>query len=206
MYVRWQHWYMWPLYAATAIKWQFYDDLRDLITGRIGSQRFPRPRGWDLAVFLGGKAVFFSLALGIPLLRHPWWAVLGCYAVASMVLGFLLSVVFQMAHCVEEAEFPLPSRETGRMTSAWAEHQVATSVDFARGNRVLSCLLGGLNFQIEHHLFPRVCHVHYSALSKIVEQACQEMGVRYREHKTLWAGMASHFRWLRKMGLPMTTG
>ena len=97
---------------------------------------------------------------------HPLWAVLLFYFTASLVQGLALSVVFQLAHCVEEAAFPLPRQDTGRMEKGWAEHQVETTVDFARRNRLLSWFIGGLNFQIEHHLFPRICHVHYPALRR----------------------------------------
>jgi linoleoyl-CoA desaturase len=103
---------------------------------------------------------------------------------------------------VEEAEFPLPRPDTGRIENAWAIHQAETTVDFARRSRVMAWLLGGLNFQIEHHLFPHVCHVNYPALAKVVEQTCHDFGVRYTEHKSFRAGLASHYRWLRRMGRP----
>jgi linoleoyl-CoA desaturase len=203
---RWQHYYLWPLYGLMAIKWHLFDDFRDLITGRIGEHRVPRPRGWELALFLAGKAVFFSLAFGIPALFHPLGAVLLFYGVAAVVGGIVLSLVFQLAHAVEQAEFPLPREGSGRIEKGWAIHQVETTVDFARQSRVASWLLGGLNFQVEHHLFPRVCHVNYPAISKLVEQACPEFGVRYAEHRSFWAGVAAHFRWLRRMGLPGPAG
>ena len=114
----------------------------------------------------------------------------------------MLSVVFQVAHCVEEAEFHIPHEETGSLEHAWAVHQAETTVDFARDNRPLSWWVGGLNFQIEHHLFPQVCHVHYPAIAPIVEQVCQEYGVPYHAHPTFWAGLVSHYRWLRQMGRP----
>jgi len=203
---RWQHFYLWPLYGLLAISWHLYGDFKDLVTGRIGGHRIPRPKGWDLVVFILGKAAFFALAFGTPLLLHPFWVVLLFYAVTAVVVGIVLSVVFQLAHAVEQAEFPLPRPDTGRIENAWAVHQAETTVDFARRSRVVSWLLGGLNFQIEHHLFPRVCHVNYPAISKLVEQTCREFGVRYQEHKSFWAGVAAHFRWLRRMGMADTTG
>ena len=115
-----------------------------------------------------------------------------------------LSVVFQLAHCVEEAAFPMPRPDTGRMERAWAAHQFETTVDFARGSRLLSWFIGGLNFQIEHHLFPRICHVHYPAIAPLVEETCREFGLRYMAHETFLAGVVSHFRWLRRMGMPGT--
>jgi linoleoyl-CoA desaturase len=199
---RWQHYYLWPLYGLSAIKWQLYDDFRDVILGRMGEHRFARPKGWDLAIFAGGKAIFLTLTFGIPLFFHSVGVVALFYAAAALVVGVIMSVVFQLAHCVEHAEFPLPDEETGRIENAWAIHQVETTVDFARRSKVVAWFLGGLNYQIEHHLFPRICHVNFPALSKVVEETCREFGVKYTEHKSVWAGVASHFRWLRRMGMP----
>lgn len=133
------------------------------------------------------------------------WVVALFYVVATIVIGIVLSVVFQLAHCVEAAELPLPRHDTGRIENSWAIHQVETTVDFARRSRVAAWLLGGLNFQIEHHLFPRICHVNYPVISKLVEQTCRELGVKYSEHESFWSGVASHFRWLRRMGMPDTS-
>src|SRR5205823_4622311 len=99
-------------------------------------------------------------------------------------------------------DFPLPGPDAGRMEAPWAVHQVETTVDFARGNRFLSWIVGGLNFQIEHHLFPRISHVHYPALAPLIEETCREFGVRYTAHQTFRASLASHYRWLRRMGSP----
>ncbi len=197
---RLQHYYLWGLYALLPIKWQFYDDFRNVIAGRIGGHRLAWPKGWDLANFIGGKLVFFSLAFVIPLLLHSIWAIVALYLLASCVLGVVLSVVFQLAHCVEEANFPMPDDGTGRMAAPWAVHQVETTVNFAPDNRLVSWYVGGLNFQIEHHLFPNVCHIHYPAIARTVEATCAEFGVRYDVHPTLFNAIASHFRWLRRMG------
>ena len=198
---RLQHFYLWALYGLLPIKWQLYDDFRDVLIGRIGRYPFARPKGWDLATFIGGKMTFLTLALVVPLCIHPLWVVLPFYVAATFVQGVVLSVVFQMAHCVEDAAFPLPRRDTGRIETAWAVHQVETTVDFGRGNWLLSTFVGGLNFQIEHHLFPRICHLHYPALARLVEETCREFGVRYTAHETFLKGVASHFRWLRQMGM-----
>lgn len=200
---RLQGFYLWVLYGFLAIKWHFVDDFYQIAVGRIGGHRIRRPRGKDLLVFIAGKALFFSIAFIVPMLLHPWWAVLGVYAIAAFVSGVVLSVVFQLAHCVEEAAFPEPLllAEGGeRMETEWAVHQVQTTVNFARRNRVLSWFLGGLNFQIEHHLFSRICHVHYPALSRLVEEACREFGIRYTVHRTFWSALASHFNHLVAMG------
>lgn len=200
---RLQHWYLWALYGFMTVRWHLYGDFRDLVMRDVGGQLVPRPRGGALAIFVAGKAVFFTLAFVLPLCCHAWWKVLLCYALIAGVVGVVLSVVFQLAHCVEEADFPLPDAETNRMEDNWMIHQIHTTVDFARRSRLLCWLLGGLNFQVEHHLFPRICHIHYPEISRIVEATCREFGVRYNEHRTLWAGLASHYRWLRRMGLPV---
>lgn len=200
---RWQHLYLWLLYGLLAIKWQLVDDFRKLISGRISNQPFPRPRGWELVILVAGKAIFFALAFGIPLRFHSVGVVLLYYGVAGLVTGTAPSVVFQVAHCVEEAEFPVPRASTGRIDHAWAVHQAETTVDFARRSRLVAWLVGGLNFQTEHHLFPRISHVNYPAISTLVEETCRDFGIRYTEFTSFRAGM--NFRWLRRMGMPNTT-
>ncbi|WP_266169981.1 fatty acid desaturase family protein [Dyella subtropica] len=196
---RWQHIYLWMLYGLTVVSWHLHDDFRDIITGTIGKRRVPRPRGKDLAVFVLGKVVFFALAFGLPLVFHSVGTVLLYYAAVAVVTGFQLALVFQLAHAVEEAAFPLPS-EPGRMAKPWAIHQLETTANFSRDSRVITWLVGGLNFQVEHHLFPRICHVHYPAISRVVEATCHEYGVPYHANRSLGAGIASHYRWLRRMG------
>ena len=197
---RWQHYYLWLLYGFLGIKWHFYDDFYCLITGKIGDRAYPRPRRNNLVIFIAGKLVFFAIGFIIPLFFHSVWQVLGSYCLASATLGIVLSVVFQLAHVVEEATFPLPDVDAAMIDNDWAIHQVETTVDFSRNNPFITWLIGGLNFQIEHHLFPNICHVNYPAISKIVEQTCQEFEVKYNYHSSFGAGCISHFRWLRRMG------
>jgi linoleoyl-CoA desaturase len=201
---RWQHWYVWLLYGAMAMKWHLYDDFRLVINGRMGEHVVPGPRGRQLAIFVAGKVAFLTLAFGLPLLFHPLWVVAGVYVLTASVLGLVLGTVFQLAHCVEEADFPLDS-SPGRIENAWAVHQVETTVDFAPRSIAASWLLGGLNFQIEHHLFSRICHVNYPAIAPIVERTCAEFGVRYNQKGTMAAAVRSHYRWLRRMGSAAAT-
>jgi linoleoyl-CoA desaturase len=198
---RWQHLYLWPLYGLLAVKWLLYDDFRDVLAARIGGHKIPRPRGWEWALFFGGKAAFFTLAFGIPMLFHPFLTVAFFYGVVAVVTGIALSMVFQVVHVVEQAGFPMPRADTGSIENTWAVHQVETTVDYARNSRIVLWLVGALNFQIEHHLFPRLCHVNYPGISKLVEATCLEYGVRYSEHASFRTGLASHYRWLRQMGL-----
>ncbi|HVG93449.1 MAG TPA: acyl-CoA desaturase [Planctomycetota bacterium] len=199
---RWQRFYMWFLYGLLVIKWQIVDDWRDLVRARIGEHRVPRPRGVEAVVFVAGKLVFYAMAFVVPLLMHPLTSVLVCYAVAAGVAGIVLGIVFQLAHVVEEASFPVPAPETGRLADEWAVSQVRTTVDFARSSRVTTWLVGGLNFQVEHHLFPRISHVHYPEISKLVEETCREFHVPFAAHPTFMSAVRSHFRWLERMGAP----
>jgi linoleoyl-CoA desaturase len=121
----------------------------------------------------------------------------------SFILGMTLAVVFVLAHCVREAAFVAAED----VKTEWTTHQIETTVDFARGNRLLNWYLGGLNYQVEHHLYPNICHVHYPALSAIVEEVSRDFGVRYQAHDTMFAAVRSHYRVLRDLGrgagLPM---
>ncbi len=197
---RWQHIYLWPLYGIMAARWHLWGDFKDVITGNLGPHRIPRPKGWELALFIAGKVVSIGLLLALPMFFHAWWIVLIFYAVVTGVLGMTLSIVFQLAHCVEEADFLVPEPGTLMMSNPWAVHQARSTVDFARKSRILAWLLGGLNFQIEHHLFPQICHINYPAMSRIVEETCRDYGVKYSVHATFRAGLRSHYRWLRRMG------
>lgn len=199
---RFQQWYVWPLYGVMAMKWHFYDDFRDLVTGRVGEHRVPRPRGLDLATLVIGKVLFFTLAFVIPLTQHSVAAVVTFYALTAAVVGVTLSVVFQLAHCVDEAAFVEPAEGAESLDSVWAIHQVESSVNFARKSRFATWYLGGLNFQIEHHLMPGICHVHYPKLAPIVADVCKEFGVRYAQYRTFREGIVAHYRWLEKMGRP----
>jgi linoleoyl-CoA desaturase len=114
--------------------------------------------------------------------------------------GFVLSIVFQLAHTVEHTHFPLPEEETGRLSDEWAIHQLKTTANFATKNKLISFLVGGLNFQVEHHLFPKISHIHYPAISKIIRSTCTEFNVPYIEYPRMRQAIASHVSFLRDMG------
>jgi linoleoyl-CoA desaturase len=193
---RYQYLYLWLAYGCLAPSWQFYGDFECLVRGRIGTQRMPRPRGWDLVSLIVGKVVFLGLMFVIPAFLHPLRTVMIFYGLVSFTLGWSLSVVFQLAHCVEDAKFPKPRSDSRQIDNEWAVHQVETTVDFARDNPLLTWYLGGLNFQVEHHLFPRICHLHYPALSAIVERVCLQFGVQYSAYRSMSDALASHHRFL----------
>jgi linoleoyl-CoA desaturase len=198
---RFQWIYMWLLYAVFALQWQLGGEFRNLASKRwCGTTHVPAPRGRELVIFWAGKAAFLGLAFGVPSLLHPVGDVLLTYLMAVVTLGLVLATVFQVAHVSDAATFRACTPGGPAVARPWAEHQVETTVNFARGNRLLNWYLGGLNHQIEHHLFPKVCHVHYAALAPIVEQVCRDHGVRYYTHPTMRAALLAHARWLYVMG------
>jgi linoleoyl-CoA desaturase len=196
---RYQHVYIWPLYLLMGLRWQTVGDVAALARGRVGESALRAPRGWNLAGLIAGKAVFVCWALLIPMLVYPWWMVLIAYAGFTMVTSLIMATTFQLAHCVEEASFASPA-ELRAEKRVWAVHEVETTVDFCPRNSVLTWMLGGLNFQIEHHLFPRVPHTHYPRIARIVRRNCELHGVRYTAQPSLWAALRSHVAHLRTMG------
>jgi linoleoyl-CoA desaturase len=199
---RYQHLYMWALYGFTVFHMHFVEDFLNVKHGRVGPHRFPRPTGVRLFEVYASKLFVLGWALVVPMLFHPWWLVLTFYAATWFAVGVILGVVFQVAHCLDESVFPVEDPDTRRIDNAWAVHQVETTTDFAQGNRLLTWYLGGLNYQIEHHLFPQVCHIHHPRLAGIVRQVCAEFGVNYTAHPGFGSAVASHARLLRRMGRP----
>ena len=197
---RFQHIYIWGIYALLAINWQLFGDFRALIKPGVGDTRVTRPRGWDLICFVVGKATFLTFAFVIPLLRHGPLPTIGIYALTASALGLTLAIVFQLAHCLEEAQFRVPAEWNRRIDRDFTAHQVETAVEFARDSRLWTWYLGGLNYQVEHHLFPKTCHIHYPAISSIVEATCRDHGVSHLSHPTMRSALRSHVRWLRRMG------
>ncbi|MBK8497645.1 MAG: acyl-CoA desaturase [Flavobacteriales bacterium] len=148
------------------------------------------------------KLAYFAVIIGLPLaLGLPWLQVAIGFLIMHFTAGIILTVVFQLAHTVEGTTHPLPNAE-GVIDNDWAIHQVETTVDFCPGNGFVNWYVGGLNYQIEHHLFPRVAHVHYPALALIVQRTAEEFGITYRVNLTLWSALRSHYATLAKLGLP----
>lgn len=146
------------------------------------------------------KLAYFSLFIGVPLLAGVvFWQVLLGFLLMHLIGGIILTVIFQLAHSVEETTFPLPN-EQGAIENEWAIHQMETTVNFSRRNRILSWYVGGLNFQVEHHLFPKICHIHYPRIAGIVQNTAKEFNVPYLEHRSFFHAVRSHFAMLRRFG------
>jgi linoleoyl-CoA desaturase len=201
---RHQWYYAFFLYAILTLYWGLFKDLVQYIQyKRSGVNRNDQSSNlWWLVRVTVMKLSYFFIAVGLPIIVGLiWWQVVLGFLLMHVVAGLILSVVFQMAHTVEETEFPVPDA-SGNLENSWAVHQMKTTMNFARGNKWLSWYVGGLNYQVEHHLFTRICHVHYPAISEIVKKTASEFGVPYLEKKTFWEAFKSHVGLLKKHGAP----
>jgi len=160
-----------------------------------------RDRIKKFIVMIAFKVVYYIYILAIPMivLDIPWWYIILGFLLMHGVAGIILSVTFQLAHVVEGTTFPMPD-EKGNIENEWAIHQLNTTADFAAKHPIVTFYVGGLNYQAIHHLFPRICHVHYPNLAPIVEQTAKEFGVTYLYFPTVREAFMSHLRMLKKLG------
>jgi linoleoyl-CoA desaturase len=200
---RFQHLYGWLAYGFATLFWVFVKDYKYFLQRDLGPYRDIRHPREEWAVLIVGKLLHYGWSLAIPLwvLPIPWWQVLLGVLVMHLTAGTILGVVFQLAHVVEGVDYPAPDAG-GAMEHAWVVHEMATTANFAPGARLLSWYVGGLNYQIEHHLFPKVCSLHYPAISRIVKRAAEQYGFTYHEQPTLASAIASHYRMLNRLGRP----
>lgn len=197
---RFQHIYVWFLYTLLLLVWVFESDYRKYFKKRVGTVPIKKMSLWDHFAFWIAKAgyAFMMIALPIWLVGFLPWLV--GFLIIAMSAGFILSIVFQLAHTVEHTSFPTPSADANSIENEWAIHQIETTANFATRNKLISWLVGGLNFQIEHHLFPKVSHIHYPAISKIIKKTCEEYGIRYIEFRHMRHAIVSHAVHLKRMG------
>ena len=196
---KYQHFYVWFLYAMLYILWVFVLDYTKYFRRKIGSTPLKKMRLYDHLVFWTFKVVYLFLFIIIPIALVGWSYWLVGFLTFTLVAGFILSIVFQLAHTVEHTAFPI-AEDNNKMPDEWAIHQLKTTANFATRNKIISWLIGGLNFQIEHHLFPKISHIHYPAISNIIRQVCQEYGLQYIEYPRMRHAVVSHVQFLRKMG------
>jgi linoleoyl-CoA desaturase len=199
---RYQAWYFPVVYSMIALDFIMRDFMMVSIGKSDASHIYPKMSATDKVTFWAGKLFFFVIMFALPLLVFPWWQVLIGFLVVMLTVGLILGVVFQLAHICADAAFPAPIGNPPRIDNEWAVHQVETTVDFAPHNRVLDWYIGGLNYQIEHHLLPHICHLNYPRLAPIVRATCEEFGVRYTCHATRREAFAWHWRELRLLGRP----
>jgi linoleoyl-CoA desaturase len=197
---RYQHIYFWFLYAMLYIFWIFVLDYQKYFKGRIGEVPLKNMTLKDHLIFWGFKVLHLALFILIPIYTLGFVSWLVGFSIFAVLAGLVISIVFQLAHTVEHTHFPMPNEVTGRLDDEWAVHQLKTTANFAPHSKLISWFVGGLNFQIEHHLFPKVSHIHYPQLRQIIKQTCAEFNVPYIEFPKMRHAVASHVAFLRQMG------
>jgi linoleoyl-CoA desaturase len=197
---KYQHIYMFVLYALGSVSWTFFNDYQKYFTGKITGTPMKKMPTKDVIIFWTTKAANLFIFLVLPIMIFGPGVGVAFFFIKHAALGFTLSFVFQMAHCVSDARFPEPDPHSNKIENEWALHQVATTANFSMNSKLVSWIVGGLNYQIEHHLFPRVSHVHYPAISKLVKETCEEFDVPYTAYPTFAKAFASHVKHMREMG------
>ena len=196
---RFQHVYFWVLYCLLYIFWIFFTDYKKYFSQKIGSVPLKKMTIGEHIEFWVVKVYHAAVFIIIPVYMLGWTSWLVGFLVTTCFAGFILSIVFQLAHTVDGTEFPVAIQPENKMPDEFAAHQIHTTANFATKSKLVSWLVGGLNFQIEHHLFPKVSHVHYPAISKIVKQTCMDFKLKYIEYPTVVSAIKAHVNYLKSM-------
>jgi len=197
---KFQHYYAWFFYGLMTFVWVTVKDFSRLIKyqreGLVKKQRTSLTKEWS--VMIGTKIVYFTYIFVIPLWLLPvtFGQVVIGFLVMHYIAGFILAMIFQPAHVVEGTEYPMPD-EQGNLENTWAIHQLRTTTNFGHKEKLFSWYVGGLNYQVEHHLFPNICHVHYRAIAQIVEQTAKEFNLPYKSKETFFQAVVAHARQLK---------
>ncbi len=200
---RYQHLYAWFLYGLLTINWFFVKDYQQIKRyknmGLLVTQN--TTYGKELSIIIFAKLVYAFMMIALPIWIAPvsWYISLIGFFVMQMIAGFVLSVIFQTAHVIPTSDFPVPD-ESGNIKADWAVNQLYNTSNFAPKARILSWYVGGLNYQVEHHLFPNICHVHYKNISKIVKQTAIEYNLPYYSYTTFLSAIKDHAKLLKNLG------
>jgi len=199
---RFQHIYWFILYGISYFVWIFYHDFQKYFTGKIAPITAERKKMEmkEHIIFWVTKLLYIAVYIVVPILMVGFIKTLIGFAVICFACGFSISIVFQLAHVVEGTAFPKVDETTQKIEQEWAIHQINTTADFVTKNKWVCWMLGGLNFQVEHHLFPKVSHVHYPAIRKLVKETCAEFKVNYIEFPTTRQAIYSHLMHIKRLG------
>lgn len=198
---RFQHLYGFAAYSTSTLFWVFVKDYKYFLQRDLGPYLGKTHPKREIVWLIGSKLFYYGWSIVLPLaiLNVTWWQFVIGYLVMHLTAGLILGVVFQLAHVVEGTEHPAP-RNDGSMDASWLVHEMVTTSNFGQRNRLLTWYVGGLNYQVEHHLFPRTCSVHYPAIAPIVAEVARKYEIPYNAHPTLFAAIGSHYRTLRRFG------
>lgn len=205
-YHRYQHLYAWFFYMIMTLYWMTAKDFVQVIRykklGLLNKAKLSLKQAlWRIALY---KAFYYSYIIVLPLLFSgmPWYFIVMGFVLMHFTSGLLLSCIFQPSHIMETSGYALPVEVKGKkqMENSWAIHEITNTTNFAPRNRILSWFAGGLNFQIEHHLFTNICHIHYRKLAPIVKKTVKEFGLPYHEQRTFLIALWVHAGMLKKLG------
>jgi linoleoyl-CoA desaturase len=200
---RFQHLYAWFFYGLMTFSWMVNKDFEQIFRyKKMGLTSTQNKRFWLLMLeLILNKLFYYGFIIVLPLIfiDMPWWATLLFIFMMHFIASIILSVVFQLAHIMPETSFVV-AEENKIIENNWSIHQLQTTSNFAPKSRILNWFVGGLNFQVEHHLFPNICHVHYKKLSAIVKKTAEEFGIPYYSEPTFFSALASHTRMLKQLG------
>lgn len=197
---KFQHIYVVLVYAISSFAWVFIMDFNKYFKQKVFNTALQKMSTKDHVIFWMSKVLYILFYIAIPVYFVGWQAWAIGFTVMHIAMGFTLAIVFQLAHVVEHAEFETVDIDDKHIDNEWAIHQVKTTANFAPKNDLISWFVGGLNYQIEHHLFPRVSHIHYPAISAIVKETCKQHAIHYNEFPTMSAAVVSHFKMMKSLG------
>ena len=198
-----QHLFFFVLYGFNTLEWFFSKNFIQYFTLRINPyMAIPQMSRQDKFEFWATAAFYFTFFVALPFALQPAWKVLVGLVIFHLLFGTALALIFQLAHGTEKVEFPVATGDRpASIDDEWAAHELRTTVNFGMANRALNWYAGGLNFQIEHHLFPHISHTHYPAMSEIVRRTALEHGLPYNVHDTYFGAVLSHYRFMRALGV-----
>ncbi len=200
---RFQKYYALVLYGLLTLNWAITTDFKQTsryLKKKLSYGKFPNPKvQWSTMIAAKIGYYFVWIVLPLWLTDLSWWQVLIGFVVMHYTAGMILSVVFQLAHVMPNTEMPQPDN-SGTMEHTWAIHQLFTTSNFAVNNRFVNFFTGGLNHQVEHHIFPHISHIHYKHIGKIVKETAQEFNLPYNEYKTMVEAFVEHVRQLNYLG------
>ncbi len=202
---RLQFLYAWFFYGIMSLMWSTTKDFKQII--RYNKMNLLKGANTtfakELTIIILSKVIYFGYMI-LPYLLIKEMTFLNWltgFVTIHYIASFILALIFQPAHVVTETEFPMPTDE-GNLENDWAVHQVKTTMNFGNADKVFSWIVGGLNFQVEHHLFPTICHVHYPQISEIVKKTAEEFNLPYNSKKSFAGALWSHEILLWKLGRP----
>ncbi|MFZ2407021.1 MAG: acyl-CoA desaturase [Methylobacter sp.] len=200
-YHRYQHIYAPLLYCLATLDWVFLKDYRCLRLAKFGNYRVKKHPTGELFILFSMKGFYYFYMIILPLflLSLPWYSVILSFLIMHFILGFILAYTFQPNHFTEKSNYAEPDRN-GYINDSYINHVFNNTADYARKNLMMCWSIGGLNLHVAHHMYPKICHIHYPAVTAIIKSTADEYGITYHENKTLTGAFIKHLAWIKRLG------